>query len=407
MDKRNFSNLEDEIKYIIQNAIHTKNFYQLNKDIKHTVKGAIKEVKNSIKDKHNKNFAASKHTSHTTTTPVPSNQTNYPSVSIGRVSGVLLTIFGWTLLITMGITEFALTLNLLFTGEFALYGTIIFGLFPLLLAGVFMTLKGTSIRNRLKRFYRYRKLFKNHNFYSIKDLAAHTGLGCKFVIKDLRKMISIGMFPEGHIDKQQTCIILNQDSFQQYLDLQKNLQIQSRESADQNKFDNNLAESSKDTSSQEENIALRTVIEHGNACIKQLKEANDAIPGEEISQKLNRLESVIDKIFEYVAKHPEQLPEIQKFMDYYLPTTLKLVNAYREFAFQPVERETITSAKSEIETTLDTINHAFETLLDSLFEDAAMDVSTDISVLETMLAQEGLTPNQFKPYQTSGGIDNE
>jgi len=108
------------------------------------------------------------------------------------------------------------------------------------------------------------------------------------------------------------------------------------------------------------------------------------------------LELVIDKIFTHVEQHPDQLTEIEKFMDYYLPTTLKLVTTYREFDLQPVQGENIRSAKQEIEKTLDTINHAFETLLDSLFEDAAMDVSTDISVLKTILAQEGLTPNKFK-----------
>ncbi len=85
-------------------------------------------------------------------------------------------------------------------------------------------------------------------------------------------------------------------------------------------------------------------------------------------------------------------------MEYYLPTTLKLLEAYKEFDRQPVQGENITTAKKEIEKTLDTINLAFENLLDDLFEDAAMDVSTDISVLNTMLAQEGLTENNLKSF---------
>ena len=70
--------------------------------------------------------------------------------------------------------------------------------------------------------------------------------------------------------------------------------------------------------------------------IRQIREANDAIPGEEISQKLFRLEEITSKIFDHVEKHPEKLPEIRKFLNYYLPITLKLVNAYREFDSQPV-----------------------------------------------------------------------
>ena len=126
-----------------------------------------------------------------------------------------------------------------------------------------------------------------------------------------------------------------------------------------------------------------------------MREANDAIPGEDISKKLTRLELIIDKIFTHVEKHPEQTDELHKFMNYYLPTTLKLVNAYREFDEQPVQGENIRKAKQEIEDTLDTIISAFEKLFDSMFEDAAMDISTDISVLETMLAQEGLTERDF------------
>ncbi len=90
------------------------------------------------------------------------------------------------------------------------------------------------------------------------------------------------------------------------------------------------------------------------------------------------------------------MPEISKFMRYYLPTTLKLVNAYREFEKQPVQGENIRNAKTEIQTSLEIINKAFENLLDSLFEDDALDISTDISVLHTMLAQEGLTGSDFQ-----------
>ena len=78
-------------------------------------------------------------------------------------------------------------------------------------------------------------------------------------------------------------------------------------------------------------------------------------------------------------------------MDYYLPMTVKLLNAYSDMDAQPVQGETIRASKHEIEQTLDTLNLAFEKLLDSVFEDTALDVSSDISVLQTLLAQEGLT----------------
>ena len=82
-------------------------------------------------------------------------------------------------------------------------------------------------------------------------------------------------------------------------------------------------------------------------------------------------------------------------MSYYLPTTLKLVHVYCELEKQPVKGDNITNAKADIEKTMDTINVAFENLLDDMFEETAMDVSTDISVLKTMLAQEGLTESEL------------
>ena len=104
---------------------------------------------------------------------------------------------------------------------------------------------------------------------------------------------------------------------------------------------------------------------------------------------------IVEKIFERAQKHPEIIPDLNRLMDYYLPMTVKLLNAYEEMDSQPVQGENITSSKKEIEETIDTLNVAFEKLLDSIFEDTAMDVSSDISVLNTVLAQEGLTEDEL------------
>ena len=134
----------------------------------------------------------------------------------------------------------------------------------------------------------------------------------------------------------------------------------------------------------------------GDHYIQAIREANDAIPGEVISAKLDRLEMIVRKIFESVKKHPEQMDEMDKFMEYYLPTTEKLVDAYKEFDALPVKGENVTNSMQEIENTLDTITRAFEQLLDDLFMDTTFDISSDISVLETMLAREGYKEKDFK-----------
>ena len=137
----------------------------------------------------------------------------------------------------------------------------------------------------------------------------------------------------------------------------------------------------------------------GNEFLVKIRESNAAIPGEEISAKISRMELIVQKIFERAGEHPEVIPDLKKQMDYYLPMTVKLLDAYEEMDRQPIQGETIRSSKKEIEDTLDTLNEAFAKLLDSVFQDTAWDVSSDISVLHTMLAQEGLTGNDFSKKQ--------
>ena len=117
---------------------------------------------------------------------------------------------------------------------------------------------------------------------------------------------------------------------------------------------------------------------------------NDNIPGEEISAKLFRLENLLKEIFEGLKEHREQRHQMKKFMNYYLPTTLKLVEAYEEFDEMEAQSQEIIEAKLEIEKTLDTINCAFEELLARMYRDTAFDVTTDAQVLTTMLVKEGL-----------------
>ena len=104
---------------------------------------------------------------------------------------------------------------------------------------------------------------------------------------------------------------------------------------------------------------------------------------------------IVTKIFNRVKEKPDLAPDLRKFMEYYLPTTWKLIDAYRVLDQQSIQGENISSSKKEIRDTLDTINEAFENLLDRFFQDTAWDISTDISALQMMLAQEGLTDQGF------------
>ena len=98
------------------------------------------------------------------------------------------------------------------------------------------------------------------------------------------------------------------------------------------------------------------------AILRQLREVNDAIPGEEMSAKIDRLEAITAKIFAAAEKDPEKLPKMRRFMDYYLPTALKLLNAYSQFDSQGGDGEVIRQSKRKIEQTMDVLVEGFENL---------------------------------------------
>ena len=183
--------------------------------------------------------------------------------------------------------------------------------------------------------------------------------------------------------------MLNNEVYQNYLNSQEALK---KRNEDELKRQEQSNEKINDPRKEE----LRCTIEMVKKYIEQIENANDAIPGEEISTKLYRLQNIVSQIINYVEKNPKKLPEVNKFTNHYLPITLKLVNSYKELNDQPVQGDNIKNAKNEIEKSIDIINIAFEKLLDDLFEEIALDISTDISVLETLFTQEGLTKKDFE-----------
>lgn len=131
------------------------------------------------------------------------------------------------------------------------------------------------------------------------------------------------------------------------------------------------------------------LIQEGKEYLKKLRAADDAIPDETLSADITRMEKASADIFRFIGEHPEKAPEIRKFMNYYLPTTLKLLNSYQRLSSQSVKGETISSTLFNIAGMMHTVANAFEKQLDSLFADEAMDISADITVFETLLKQEG------------------
>lgn len=267
----------------------------------------------------------------------------------------------------------------------------VLGVFSAVLLGGGVWLLTSGIRSvmRVGRFEKYLKALGSKTHCELNQLARMVGKSPKFVRKELKGMIDDGMFLEGHLDEEETSLITSDDSYVHYLEVKQKQAVQRQQEVVETKKQQDDAEEQK------RDARVQEVLDRGNAFIRDIRACNDAIPGQEISDKISRMETLVRKIFDRVEEHPEVVPELKKLMDYYLPMTVKLLKAYADMDAQPVQGENIQNSKREIEATLDTLNTAFEKLLDSIFKTTALDVSSDISVLNTLLAQEGLTDDEL------------
>ena len=136
------------------------------------------------------------------------------------------------------------------------------------------------------------------------------------------------------------------------------------------------------------NPELDKMIRDGNLAISEMKRLNDSIKDAKISADIDRLEDLSAKIFAQVKADPKKLPQIRKFMDYYLPTTLKLLDSYAKFEEAGIEGENLSRAQERIEETMDALIKGFDKQLDDLYRSEAMDIDSDIRVMENMLRRD-------------------
>lgn len=369
----------EEIRRTVQNAVDSQDFVKLNQTITNTVNKTLDSARNL------------------TTPPVRQQPTKIRPLLFKRVTGWKAGALSMLILgIPVSVTSLGLLAGALFfvdftSGFMALSSAIILGIFSVMLAsGVALSVAGAKVLGKLKRFGIYIEELGMNEYFQIDTVSERMNKSKKYIIRDLKKMISKKWFLQGHIDKQNTCFIASDDMFQQYNEMMLRVEEQKAiEQAEQN--------AKEEAQKKQEGLEpeVRDIIQAGEEYIRKIRECNDRIPGEEISNKISRIEMLVDKIFDRVEEEPGCKGEIRKLMDYYLPTTVKLLEAYAELDEMPVQGDNIISSKNEIEKTLDTLNVAFTKLLDSLFQEKVWDVSADISVLNTMLAQEGLTKKDF------------
>lgn len=405
-EKRSWGSIGEEIRDAVEKALRTGDFRDLGDVAVNTVTDAVKNVSSAVGqavsgtgtenytekwENATKERKRAQEERERAAREAETARVQVPFQHVGRISSVLYRVFGG-----IGTGVMAILCAVFFGLGLGLGGgwwVTFFVLALVFLVFITMLNAGCKQKLRLKRAKKYVELAGHNHYINLEDLALHTNKTRKFILKDVKKMLNAGFFPEGHLDAQESCLMLSDKIYSEYLSLEKQRRIQEREQKAQKLKQASTADKTIEVKAEDKasGSELNAMIAEGQDCIRKLRNMNDNIGGEEISAKLFRLENLLKEIFEGLKEHPEQMPQMQKFMNYYLPTTLKLVAAYEEFDDLSAQGEEILEAKNEIEKTLDTINSAFEELLNRMFRETAFDVTTDAQVLQTMLAKEGLT----------------
>ena len=433
MGNQDWNQLGNDIKNMVQDAINSQDFSKLNQGINRAINGAVDGLGNilgsgqpgghwEIRDDgqphqgqpsrykgqptaHKQNSWAQSgprfndqrinQTANTSKKLPPGPYKNPSGMSAAGFAmaipgGIVAAGTGFALFVCLVVALFSNNLTSDASSALSIANSILFAL-----TGVFGVVCWGGIRKigLAKRFRKYVKCIHGRGYCQLEELSRSIGRSEPFVKKDIKRMLDKGLFLEGHLDRQETCLITTNQAYDQYKTAQKQLEERQRQEY-----------TASQTKKEKENVPseVQGILDEGNRYLEHIRKCNDLIPGQEISNKISRMELIIKNIFKRVQTHPEIVPDLKKLMDYYLPTTVKLLDAYAELDAQPIQGENITSSKREIEETLDTLNQAFEKLLDSIFKDTAWDVSTDISVLQTLLAQEGLTGDDFKMKENKG-----
>lgn len=261
--------------------------------------------------------------------------------------------------------------------------SLLFGI--LTAAGIMCIAKGSNNIKWHNLAKRYKKLVSEKMYVGIDAIADATGTSQKKVIKNVKKMLAKGFFPEGYIDDTNTTFMASKEIYNQYIETKKN-------AVDRMIAQNKEAEA---TAADNAQSRMNSMVAVGMQFIDRIHELNMQIPGEAVTAKLTRCENILNEIFNRVKEHPEQIDNCRKLMDYYLPMIIKLVEAYAEYDKVSHPGEDIISAKKDIENTLDITNQSFTELLNKLYMDSVWDVKSDAKVLKTMLRQEGLAEDNL------------
>ena len=258
---------------------------------------------------------------------------------------------------------------------------------PFLIGAGGFFLGSKIIGNRDVRYARIRTLIGNRDSLNLTKIAAASDQSLKRVRKDLQKMIDNGEFGErAYIDLGTNNFMRTPEATPDepeqfdYRKVYGNV-FGSDTKADKTQKKTDFTAKSDEKSSDRDNF---------DTILNEIRRLNDEIKDNEVSDRIYKIEAHTKNIFDYVTDHPEAMPQIRTFMNYYLPTTLKLLESYSRIERVGVAGENMKRSKENIEKTLDMLVVGFEGQIDQLFRNESIDISSDISVLETMMKKDGI-----------------
>lgn len=272
---------------------------------------------------------------------------------------------GVVIAFTAGVVDLIMAIMIL-TGFSSVGVVVAAALFAAVLAfGVGMATTGSKRIGLARHIGSYAKICGERTSIGVTELAQEAGRTEPDVRRDIVQAVKRGLLPHGRLSEDGNTIYLTDDAYAADKPWQAN-----------------------DSDAPDE---VRQILDDGNAAIRTIDDCKQKISDAAMTKKLDRLETTVKGILEQVQKKPACARELRRFMSYYLPTTIKLVTSYAELDRQEIHVKNVTATKTEISDTLDTINDAFDQVLDSTYQDEAWDISSDIHVMKTMMEQEGLT----------------
>ena len=231
--------------------------------------------------------------------------------------------------------------------------------------GLAMIWAGTRRSKQARRFRKYLALIGRRESVSIATLAQAMPASLRRACDDLQDMLDQGILARGYLDMSTGRLILSDEGVQ----------------------DRPEEEPEEKREEGEEPLDMND----DNAVLSEIRRLNDDIDDEAMSRKIDRIGEITGRIFAVQKQNPARAGQLRSFLNYYLPTTLKILRAYARMEEQGVDGENIRTAKERIEGMMDKVVEGFEKQLDKLFQDDAMDIATDVEVLERMLEKDGLS----------------